>query len=224
MAFMLGIRKMHRCKDLMVHDVEARLVPKLPTQTCGPLDAWSHRPTPLGRDQLSRFSRILKIESPASCDQQDFVSIFSHSVIVSERIKETIENLEPDVHQFILLETIFRPRYANYFQGIKYYFLNICQLIDAVVVEQSVVRRHEMYPKEAFEIEPDLKQIITIHPCVNESNEYVVTLDANAINNRHLWQGPEHKFNHEIFISKQLKSEWDLLGAGPMDYVKCRVT
>jgi len=195
-----------------------------PGEDMGSFKAWSQCPKPLDPTQIKRFHKTLKISEPSNGPSQDLIHYRTYALIISERASQAIEILEPNVHQFIKLESRFPKKYSRFFDGVDYYYLNIGQRLDALDIGKSCVKRLEVIPQSALDADPKLKQIIMISPTRDSNGDFIVVLDKNRVASTHLWLGAGQVFSHEIFVSDDLKASWEELGVGPMEYIKCGLT
>lgn len=129
---------------------------------------------------------------------------------VSEKVKNIIEELEPGIHTFIPVEPIVR-RSGRRFG--TYYLLYVGQVIDAVVIEESVFRDGE--GRAGFNVAPVLTRAV---------------LNGPLIEGKHLWRGGLEKlggggdpFGSYRFCSDELKRRLEEAKAEGWLYKPCEV-
>lgn len=129
---------------------------------------------------------------------------------VSEKVKNIIEELEPDIHTFIPVEPIVR-RSGRTFG--TYYLLYVSQVIDAVIIEESVFRDGE--GSAGFNVAPILTRTV---------------LDGRLIEGKHLWRGGLEKlggggdpFGSYRFCSDELKRRLEEAKAEGWLFEACEV-
>ena len=106
---------------------------------------------------------------------------------VSEKFKDLVEGLEPHVHQFFPVQLTVD---ASVKSSGKYFLLNICQKVDAVIPERSNV---SLVLNEAT-------GNILIHPGAGPPKW---TLDKSLIKEWHLWRG-DRQLRNKVFFSDKL--------------------
>ena len=135
----------------------------------------------------------------------DFTAI-NGEFSVCQDVRDLIESLEPGVHQFLRVEVV-RPRSPRPIHRLDgraldtpYYILNIMTVLDAVWVERSHVRVHELQGR------PPLVHLQA--KGLNERGEYVydVVLRREIIAGCHIWRGGRHG-NGSIFFSNAMMEE-----------------
>lgn len=151
-------------------------------------------------------------------------------IVVSEKAKDVLEELEPDVHQFISVEVIVDDKYDDPFKGNSYFLLNVCQRIDAVDLSKSSGYSERI--REEF--------VFASGNSVPESHSYdysggvTVVVKKDLIRGRHLWggvkeRGVKHRgkiinrlsFWSSYFCSDELMDAWKDADVGPMRYIPC---
>lgn len=111
---------------------------------------------------------------------------------VSQRVKDAIEAVEPDVHQFIEFE-LTKPGGAPLPEN--YYHLNIMHCFDALIVEKSSAH-FEWIDGEDYN--GNNKKMV-----FRNSPPYHLKMSRPKINNRHLWSGAL-MMRREIFCSDEM--------------------
>ncbi len=131
---------------------------------------------------------------------------------VNQRVREVIEELEPGIHQFI--PTTVLKKNGEPFNDDTYYILNICQIVDAIIIEESDVYKKEgkdFYTGEYhYRLLPD--PTLTF---------FMIQFDKELVAGKHLWRGKNHlptrtfcsdelieRFNKEGF------KKWDIRFVG----------
>jgi hypothetical protein len=111
-------------------------------------------------------------------------------ICVVASIKNSIEFNEPNVHQFIPI-ILFRTK-RNVFEG-DYYLLNICRVLDSVVLSKSNLRTV-----------PTGSSTTLFHVTRGLDPIDYRTLKSNTKNEAHLWR--ERIFMEDVYISDTLRN------------------
>jgi hypothetical protein len=107
----------------------------------------------------------------------DFVQISGGARAVCDEFRAMVEALEPGVHQFFPVE-LLRKDGSPVILGREWFLLNICNRVDAVVVERSNIY---------WEEKPGGRRVM--HPRRQPPG---LVLRRSAIAGRHLWRGLTH--------------------------------
>jgi hypothetical protein len=112
---------------------------------------------------------------------------------VTEEFRAMVEDLEPGVHQFFEAEVTRK-------NGVplehKYYLFNICQRIDAVIIDRS-----DVYWDTIESNIPGLPKYLSVLHISRGSPHF--TLSRPAIAGRHIWRGNQ-MLRNDIFFSDAL--------------------
>lgn len=147
-------------------------------------NTWKIFPSPLNRGM-----RVVPPEKPIVARERskfkqlpDFIST-SPCWIVSDMAKKIVENLEPNIHQFLSVELI---RYSGELHPERFYLFNVCQSIDSIVFNMSEidwitnpVSRHRV-------------------PHFRGGAPHIV-LDRAMVDNRHVWRGKQYFQSYVVF-------------------------
>lgn len=129
---------------------------------------------PMTKQEKDAIPRILRIAKPRSQELMDILGWGSGPWFVSQPIRDKIEELEPDVHEFIPVE-IKRDDGSCDFG--TYYLILLTQALDAIVPDKTEF--HEGIGEEA----------------AKRSAYYIsefarlITLKESIISGHHLWRG-----------------------------------
>lgn len=126
-------------------------------------------------------------------------------ICISERIKDIIESAEPQIHQFFELSLLQRDDVP--FEG-RYFLLNICQVLDSIVIEKS-----------SFNFIAG--EYSNIFVTKDKSSQVRRTVKGDKIFNKQVWR--EAVYMKEFYISDHIFSEFQKFNAKGIDkrfYVK----
>ena len=160
-------------------------------------------PRKLTPEEIKYFPRVYEVENAnEGSEKQHFVDV-NRCLAMSSEAKDVLETLEPGKHQFI--EVQFNParhfkHLKSYYEGNTYYFAKICQTLQAVDIEHSVLKEELLYKGtevERLDYQMDLE------------NKDKVVLNSDIIKDNHIWFNEIPALFGRLFISDTLKKAWE---------------
>jgi hypothetical protein len=132
------------------------------------------------------------------------------SWVVSERFARLVEELEPNVHQFIPFQECVDNKGQPI--GRSFFLMNILTRLSAVDIERSAVK----WQTTRFS---DGSEQTTLVPWWG--GRVQLTLKRDVIGNHHLWRGGKDGLIAEHFMSDQLHDAMERHGLSPLWAEKC---
>lgn len=165
---------------------------------------WLYRPDrPLTPEELSKFSTKVELQCPISETQRVDFMMRGTDMIVSSRVVEAVEALDPGRHQFIEQQIDNEPEALRQ-KGLKFYLVNCCLYLDCIDKDASGL-------SNMFDQNPKLP------PSYIETQGRDLYALPGWRPTTHLWRDRQWlKFSH--FISADLKQRLDAINAGPISY------
>jgi hypothetical protein len=98
-----------------------------------------HRPGfPLTKDELEHLNCRFSFEYPYKPSQPlDFISYAAGEVIISGRVRDCIDAIEPGVHQMIPYELVAKKEVLKNISDKRFFLLNCCRREDFIDVDKS---------------------------------------------------------------------------------------
>ena len=146
---------------------------------------------PLNDVELASFEKEIVLDEPPAEGSQDFLRGSDCSaMIVSDRVRFAIQELEPDVHQFIGLNLNYgkgMKKYKKIFGGVNYFILNVCQRFNAVCLEKSSGIKMEF--KKSEQILHEFTLEVTNYDLDRQEDNLKIYIDSEVFKGKHLWGG-----------------------------------
>lgn len=159
---------------------------------------------------MSRFNCDFEFAYPVRKDDKlDFVGAPSNALIVSGRVRDCVEALEPCVHQFLPCDLVHVPSTLRNRKDLNYSVLNCCARLDFIdVVASGLIRR-----ESPLGLGPRFTPLTRWPDLIAKSG---------WTPSGHLWMSIESVMGGQLFISDSLKERLEAAGAGParFQYVK----
>lgn len=218
---MVSIINVNEGADKPIEDTYARLEPvphkSLPDITGQ--DIYSD-------EQIALFPEGYKVEgitpSLQPGDKQHYLLLFSKWV-VSKQVKELIESIEPDTHQFIKLNNIQVPKkYETYYDGMEYYLFHVFQECeDFIDLEKSDLKKEVNHFKDyefiAFYLRFYADRIGDIYVHSNKTDKCHIFKGMH----RHFEKGSLATLTGQLFASEIMKEALLDSNLNPLHFFDC---
>lgn len=161
-------------------------------------------------EEISRFPEGYEVKeitpSLQPGDKQHYLLLFGKWV-VSKQVKELIESIEPDTHQFIKLNNIQVPKkHESFYEGMEYYLFHVFQRCeDFIDLEKSDLKKEISNFKDnefvAFYLRYYADRIGDVYVDSNETNGYHIFKGMH----KHFEKGSLATLTGELFVSETMK-------------------
>ena len=134
-------------------------------------------------------------------------------LFVTQTAKNIVEDLEPNIHEFVSLEVEDQSGNAD----VRMFLLHCRNRIQAVIINKS----DEVYVKQR---PPELingRWVTYSRGLLGGGQPRMLVLDSNRIAGKHLWTGLRLQFGGSYFCSEALKAAFDKIDSGlRFDFVR----
>ncbi|MGE0630316.1 MAG: DUF1629 domain-containing protein [Hyphomicrobiaceae bacterium] len=160
----------------------------------------------MSEDEISRFNNRVEFYSKPSNGPLDFVRApMSREYLVSDRIRSSIDDLEPGKHQFIAMKLIMPNAWKGFLEDTRYYWLNCCTRLEAIDVSRS--KLVSLVPGSASLGRP--------------TDDATIAVKASVVRQHHLWMSVRPIASGDVFVSGSLAEKWRAMDAGPIELLPC---
>lgn len=170
--------------------------------------------TPLPPEKVARFPKKFTFAyKPTGNEKFDFLSYMSANLLISARVRDAIERLEPGTHQMMPIEADIPKSWRKTVPNLQYYFLNCCTRLNAIDVEKSDLKTGEITPSKY------VREMLFLR-----SPQSRLVIKGVVADGHHLWMPPRNLLGSELFISDKLHAIFSSMGVGPVGYHACEAT
>jgi len=138
---------------------------------------------------------------------------------VSTDVKQCIEALEPDVHQFVPLDAV-DPKGNRLAKN--FYYLNVLKHLTAVDVERSDVGYSEHHMRDYRDGSPVSVKTMYFSPRAGVPPR--LTLRSDVIRRHHLWTGTRDDLRTAVFMSDRLFEQLQHTRISSLIVLRCEET
>ncbi len=158
----------------------------------------------LNAQELQKLCKHYQVDrkSPGNIDKHHFIES-QDSMIISAHAKDILEELEPGIHQFIKVNVkCVVPKYKKYYENIDYYYLKVCQSINALNIDRSEIK------KDLWDVGTKYERI---YYKLNLEKTDQIYFNRNLIEGKQLWRGTSFHLHFNIMMSDKLFEAWSEL-------------
>ncbi|MGE0630399.1 MAG: DUF1629 domain-containing protein [Hyphomicrobiaceae bacterium] len=171
-----------------------------------PMTDFHRKDKPLSDEELSRFNNRVKFYARPPEGPSDFLSApKSAEFLVSDRIRSTVEELEPGLHQFIPMELVAPNAWKRLLVDTQYYWLNCCTRLEAIDISRSEL------------VSPVPGSVSLGRP----TDDATIAVKASVVRQHHLWMSVRPIASGDVFVSESLAEKWRAMDAGPIELLPC---
>jgi hypothetical protein len=166
-----------------------------------------HKPNkPLTESELKSFTNMARTEYKIEADAAlDFINFIDNNLIVSGRVQDAIESLEPGVHQFIKIE-LYVDEVPKKYADRRFSLLNDMTFVNFLDIEASKMREE----KSPTPMLPSSYSNGGHHPLFAKPGWQPAG---------HFWQSEKWVEYHYPFVSHDLKRRLEDMKADPVRFV-----
>lgn len=168
---------------------------------------WNKPNQPLNQVAIDAFPKEITLPFKSPKSRVDFLLLKANYFVVSNKVRECIEAVEPHQHQFIPLQLVVPKSLKKQVIEAEYYFLNVCVRIDCIDIVLSDVQRG-IGSLETYHLRTTTSRCVVRHA---------------AIRGHHLWMSKRTVLSGDYFISGELKDHLEAKAVGEIRYHECEL-
>jgi hypothetical protein len=167
---------------------------------------------PLSTDEAAGWDRRWSDETQ---DRLYDLTVSSKGLIVSGGIKDAIERLEPNNHQFFEIEC-FDVNNVKYPE--RFFYVNVLTRKETVLIEKSNVHYEKIDPPKLYDADGRYWSYSLGLSIVDDET----TFDRRLVGSSHLWMGSYPTIG-ETFVSDALAAEFRKFNVENINFVRCKL-